>query len=201
MSCGDTLRKELGREGKGGGGRRAETTTRRTTHHCGKMARRTLRRHCSSSAAAAGSWWPAPTSRMASGMTVRTHSFLGRPTFRTYLSVAGVNVPGTKVASLIEEFRGCRNTLPSTINCLRRSCTDAASVPARCNTDALETRDKKDGLILRTLRRHLAWNPSNLRSSAFVKHAAGNAYNNLDSTNDLNTASRHRRDSEECLQT
>jgi len=63
-------------------------------------------------------------------MTLRTHSFLGAPTRRTYLLVAGWRrEPGVKTDSIVSHCSGCLKILPKSNNCSFLSWIGAASHP------------------------------------------------------------------------
>ena len=55
-------------------------------------------------------------------------------------------------------------------------------------------REKYTGAFFNIERKHLVWKPSNLRSSAFVKHPVESAYSSLDSIRALRISSFLRRD-------
>ena len=101
-----------------------------------------------------------PATLMASGRTLVTHSALGRPTLRTYWSVAGRKVFPTKL-TFLNGFPGVlRMTLPKSNNCLWRIDSEKGLHPALLYTVLFEMRDTNAAGIPRICRKHLHWNPS-----------------------------------------
>ena len=135
--------------------------------------------------------------RCASGSTVGIHSFRGRPTLRTNLDVAGCRVPGANEALRIGSPSGLLSIFPKRISWRFANFADVLWNSADSNTVALETRETYAGGIFKIVRKHLAWKPSNLRNSAFVKHPVESAYKCFVSTRSLNISNLRRRDSAE----
>ena len=140
--------------------------------------------HCRPSAAADRKVYISPQIRRAAGRTMPIHSHRGLPTWRMYRSVAGRSVPGVNETALRGLSVAARTTFPSRRS-WRVSRSFEAAVHSACSrTDAFDSLDSNDGFTPRMSRRHLHWNPSNRRSSAFVKHAAAKPYRSRDSTRD-----------------
>ena len=97
--------------------------------------------------------------------TCGTHSSLGLPCFRTYLSIAGLKEPGQNDDCLSRLSWGARAALPISSSCSLTSKCVRGFCRVLSMTLALLIRDKYAGWIPQSWRRHLQCNPlSNLRS-------------------------------------
>ena len=112
--------------------------------------------HLPSSDNIASSEADVPTNFSASLVSCGAHSCLGRPSFRTNLSVTGCSVPGMKVIFRKTSLSGARATLPYKRSCCFNKCEENCFWFDRCSTVLLEILDTNEGAMRRTFRRQRA---------------------------------------------
>ena len=98
----------------------------------------------------------ASTTLQAILLSCPAHSFLGLPTLRTYRSATGCNDPAVKVSARRTSLSGDWAIFPYNMSCCFKSCC-VYEVCLDCSSTFLfVTCEKYDGLIPKTVRRHMA---------------------------------------------